>query len=178
MKDKLRMNLQLFAEGDDNGGGEGQEEKTTFTKEEFETMKADLEKEHQEKLEAAKKEGMSEAERLAKLSEEEKIKESLKTLEEENQKYKQDEELRKLKDEAVKCLEDEKLPSSFADMVLGKDAEITKANIKVLKEVFSKSVQAEVEERLKGPSPKRSLGNGISNNDVSETFKNALKGGF
>lgn len=175
MEDKLKLNLQMFAEGD--GGEGGDEAKDTYTKEELEAMKADLEKEYQEKLEVAKKEGMSEAERLAKLTEEEKLKETLKNLQEENNKFKQGEELRKLKDEAVKCLEDEKLPSTFADIVLGKDADTTRENIKVLKETFSKAVQSEVEERLKGPSLKKAI-TSDSKEDVSETFKNALKGGF
>lgn len=178
-----KLKLQLFAEGgegSDEGGAAGSEDNGTknYTDDDIAALKAEWEKEKATQIENAKKEGMTEAERLAKLTDDEKKAEELKKLQEENESFKKKEQLQQLKSEAQKQLEAEKLPSIFADMVLGKDAETTKANIKNLKSAFDTEIQKAIEERLKGKTPKGG-GNGDSKEiDIKEQFKKALKGGF
>lgn len=129
----------------------------TYTAEQIEQMKADLEKSWQAKLDeataAAKKAGLSEAERLAQMSEAERLQEQLKQLQTENEQYKSNESRRALEAEAAKALASEQLPASFASMVMADDADGIKANIAAVKEAFNVAVQAEVDARIKGKTP-------------------------
>lgn len=183
----FKIQLQLFADdpaGDPPAAPEGDppvnpegDPPVTYSQEDIEAMKAQWEKEQQEKINQAKKDAATEAERLAKLTDEERLKEQLKNLEEENNQYKSKEAERQLRDEAVKCLEAENLPTNFVEFVLGKDAETTKANITVVKEAYNQAVQKAVEARLAGDTPKGG-GDTTTEDDTAEQFKKALKGGY
>lgn len=133
------------------------QETTTYTAEQVEQLKADLEQQWQTKLteaaNAAKQAGLSEAERLAQMTEEERLQEQLKQLQAENEQYKSSESRRTLEAEAAKALAIEQLPASFAQMVMADNAEGIKANIAAVKETFAVAVQAEVEDRIKGKTP-------------------------
>lgn len=189
-----KLKLQLFADGNE-GSQEGTSEVEgtgekkgsddsdgskvkTYTDDDIAALKAEWEKGISEKIETAKKEGMTEAERLAKLTDDEKKAEELKKLQETIEGYKKKEQLQLLKNEAKRQLEAEKLPEAFTDIVLGKDAENTKSNIKNLKTSFYEEVQKAVEERLKGKTPKAGGSGDSKETDIKEQFKKALKGGF
>lgn len=166
-KEKLMpMNLQFFAEPSpepeptpepegkpDTGKGEPEGGKT-FTRDDIAKMisaeKDKWQKEHEADVEEAK----NEAAKLAKMSAKERE-------DAENQKKlddiaKREANLNRRELEVATKTElvNSALPESFLDVVIGKDAESTKENIKKVKELFDKEVQAEVTNRLKTDLPK------------------------
>lgn len=166
-KEKLMpMNLQFFAEPSpeptpepepegkpDTGKGEPEGGKT-FTRDDIAKMisaeKTKWQKEHEADVEEAK----NEAAKLAKMSAKERE-------DAENQKKlddiaKREANLNRRELEVATKTElvNSDLPESFLDVVIGKDAESTKENIKKVKELFDKEVQAEVTNRLKTDLPK------------------------
>lgn len=128
-------------------------EPTIYTAEQVAEMQVEWQSKLDAATKAAKKEGLSEAERLAQLSESERLQEQLKALQDENAQYKQAENHRALEAEAAKVLATEKLPADFAKLVMADDAEGIRANITTIKTAFDAAVQAEVEARLKGKTP-------------------------
>ena len=144
----------------DTANGQAQNEKT-YTQAEFkslsdkmvskalETAKANWEKGLEERLQNER----DEAARLATLSAEERAKEEfnkkIKEFEEEKAQHKTE----RLQFECAKQLGESNLPVSFANLLTGKDAEATSANIKTFEDEFNKAVQAEVEHRMKGKAP-------------------------
>lgn len=160
------------------GAGEGAAEKT-YTEAELSNLKTEWEKEYAAKLEAAKatgkKEGMSEAERLAKLTESERLQEQLAVAQRERDELKTAAAKAKLEQEAIKTLTSEKLPASFAPFVMAEDAAGISSNIKALKESYQAAVQAEVEERLKGKPPKGG-GSSTAVEDMAAQIKKQIEG--
>src|SRR3712207_2112781 len=169
----LRMNLQLLAE--DTGAGEGvgstppeetKLEGRTYTDEELQkliqsesdkrvtqaikTAELKWQKEYEEKLENEK----SEAEKLAKMSADERAKAQFEKekeqLEKERVKFQRDQ----LELETVKELGKQGLDVEFSSFLMGEDAESTNENIKLFKEKFDSAVEKAVTERLKGKTPK------------------------
>lgn len=138
------------AEGTAAGGKTAEK---TYTEQDVAGLKAAWEKEMAGKLEEAKKNGASEAERLAKMSAEEKLQEQVKTLKAENETLKAQDAKAKLEAEAAKILEAQQLPQDFKSLVMADSAEAIKSNIDNLKAAFTKAVQSEVESRLKGKPP-------------------------
>ena len=143
------------AEGTAAGGkaAEGKAAEKTYTEQDVAGLKAAWEKEMAGRLEEAKKSGASEAERLAKMSAEEKLQEQVKTLKAENETLKAQDAKAKLEAEAAKILEAQQLPQDFKSLVMADSAEAIKSNIDSLKAAFTKAVQSEVENRLKGKPP-------------------------
>lgn len=152
----------------------------TYTQEQLDQIKADWEKDLQTKLDAAaqtaKQEGISEADRLAKMTETERLQEQLKAAQAENAKYKTGEAKTKLEAEAVKVLADEKLPAEFAKMVMSDHAEGIKENIKQVKATFDAAVQAEVENRLKSKTPSAG-GASTETDDITAQVKAIIERG-
>lgn len=184
---RLKLDLQLFAEegagaGDappaDGGAGEGAAEKT-YTEADLSNLKTEWEKEYQAKLEAAKatgkQEGISEAERLAKLTEAERLQEQLAAAQRERDELKNAAAKASLEQEAIRTLASEKLPASFAPFVMAGDAAGISNNIKALKETYQAAVQAEVEERLKGKPPKGGSGSTTAE-DMAAQIKKQIEG--
>lgn len=157
------INLQLFSDkGPSNDNNDAEPVVKTYTEEELQAeadrrVSKALEKSRtkweleQEKLLSQK---VEEAERLAKLSEEEKNKEleslRIKDLEE------REAELNKkvLELEAVKQLSSKNLPTNFSSIVMASTAEEVMENIKNVETLFKEEVQAAVEEKLKGNTPR------------------------
>lgn len=96
------------------------------------------------------KQELSEAEKLAKLSEEEKSKLEIEKIQKELEAEKAQFQKEKLEMEATKILSKEGLPVDFAPVLLGADAEQTKANIDAFKTSFQEAVQKAVDEKIKG----------------------------
>ena len=164
------MNLQLFAEGDEEEATTEEEttdEKIELSKEEYQkkldaeadrrvtkalqTAKQKWESEFGEKLEKEKQEAV----RLEKLSADEKEKElrekQLKELEERENQLKYKELLSDTKD----ILHEEKIPVKFADVLVQESAEKTKEKIDSFKKEWQDAIEEAVNERLKGSTPKK-----------------------
>lgn len=185
MKDKLfkKINLQLFAEGGegDAGAGQGGEGSTgagagenntskTFTQadvdkllqsetdkrvtEGLKTARAKWEEEFKGKVEQERKE----AERLAKLSADEKRQEELKKKNEEIAGKETELRKRELKLDTIGVLSEKQLPVDFADFLMGNDAETTNENIKRFGDAFSKAIENAVNDRLRGNTPRGGQG--------------------
>ena len=130
-----------------NLGNENQEnnEVKTYTQEEVDAL---LQQEADRRVSSALKkaekknqEKIKEAEKLAKLSEQERFQYELEQREK-------------------KIAEKEKqrgISIALADFVVAEDADSMMENIKLLEDEFKKSVKAEVEKRLAGNSPKKNL---------------------
>jgi len=168
---KRKINLQLFAEGEGStGGGEnnpppGDDKNKTFTQDDvnkllqsetdkrvteaLKTAQAKWEKDFTEKLTKEK----AEAERLAKLSADEKRTEELKKKNEEIASKETELRRRELKLDTISVLSEKQLPVDFADFLMGTDAEGTNENIKRFSEAFQKAVENSVNDRLKGKPP-------------------------
>lgn len=179
----FKLNLQHFADG--NEGGESGEK--TYTQAELDKMlqsetdkrvtealktaQEKWSKEYAEKLENEKKE----AERLAKLSAEEREKAKFdkerKAFEDERAKFERD----RLEMQVAKELANEGLDTEFASILMGADADSSMDNIKTFKASFDKAVEAAVKARLAGKAPESGSGNGLTVNPFSKEGYNLTK---
>jgi|SRR5699024_4706836 len=165
----LKLNLQFFSEEGEEGEvdgdeKEGQEEHddTTFTRSDVdrEISKAvqsaldKRDKKHQEEMQRAIEDAIAEKERLSKLSEKERQEEQLTQREKEIAEREAEIARKELKADAIADLNDKGLPSEFADILLGEDAESTLENINTFKTTFDEAVNAAVKERLRQETPK------------------------
>lgn len=176
LKGRYRMNLQLLAEDTGVNVGEkiieGSEVEKggsrTYTEDELKaklqsetdkrvtealkTAQSKWQKEYEEKLQKEK----SEAEKLAKMTADERAKAEF---EKERKKFEKDREKfyrDQLELETVKELSKQGLDTEFSSFLMGKDAEATNNNIKLFKEKFELAIENAVNERLKGKTPKTS----------------------
>lgn len=179
----FKLNLQHFADG--NEGGESGEK--TYTQAELDKMlqsetdkrvtealktaQEKWSKEYAEKLENEKKE----AERLAKLSAEEREKAKFdkerKAFEDERAQFERD----RLEMQVAKELANEGLDTAFASILMGADADTSMENIKTFKASFDKAVEAAVKARLAGKAPESGSGNGLTTNPFSKEGYNLTK---
>lgn len=174
MKEKVfKFDLQRFAEGGegaagsggDNAGKEGQggdagkDDTKTYTQADIDAAltaklaeeKSKWEKEYQQKAEAAKKE----QERLSKLSDDERKRAEIEKTQLELQVKEKELKIKELKLEVVEDLTKRGIPVSFLDyLVVDADSEKTLGRITNFEKEFKKSVDAAVNERLKGKTPK------------------------
>lgn len=174
-KSSFKMNLQLFAEGDgagaNGGSGDGSEskgeggEKLSFddflkgegNQAEFDrrvnkAVNTALTK-AQEKWQALTDDKLSEAEKLAKMTKEEKTQ----YLQQKKEKELADREAeitrKELAAEAKNNLSEKKLPVGLAAILDYSDADSCKRSMEAVEKAFREAVQAGVEERLKGTTP-------------------------
>ena len=168
MENIYPMNLQLFAEGEAAAEAEAsgaaetkadesgekmipQSEVEKIINARFAKMKRDADKQ----AEQARKEGISEGEKLATMSAEERIKAQQEKAEsdfktrEDAQKQREAELTRKeLRAQAVETLTGKGLPASLADILTLTDAEACNASIATVEKAFRDAVKAEVDKRL------------------------------
>jgi len=191
-----KMNLQLFAddakedgqdtENKDIENKDNKEEKTkTYTQEEVDkllqkegdrrvsTARKKFEEEYKEKLEKEKKE----AERLSKLSADEREQEILKQKELELEEKEKAIRYRELQLDTVNILADESLPVGFAEFLIKDDAETTNENIKKFKEEWQEALSKAVDERIKGKTPSLpgSLGGQGKTGGIGERLAKTVK---
>lgn len=167
LKDKLKLNLQMFAEpegegqNDEGNNGEGQEQESQpiefksrseldayMDKHAEKALKTAREKwERESKLREEKV--RTEAERLAQMTE----KERQEALEAEREQQLADREAelnrRELKANSLLELSERKLPTELIDVVVLTDADACKKSIDALDSAFKKAVDSAVDERLK-----------------------------
>ncbi|MGY0372482.1 DUF4355 domain-containing protein [Clostridium sp. JNZ J1-5] len=144
-------------------------EEKTFTQEELDKI---IEKRLARALKKADEE-RQEAERLAKMSAEERTKAEF-----EREKQKFDEERKqyqreKLELQVIKELSGKNLPTDFSKYLLGEDAETCMANIKTFEVEWQKAIEKAVNEKLKGNTPK--AGSSVDNNIAANNFMDIIK---
>lgn len=193
----FEFDLQLFADSSDGpqDSGTGDEGKTTPVdnkpaddgsdsendkKNELEIQrkieeavakaKVKWEKDYQKKAEAAKKE----AERLAKLSDDERAKAELESSRKELEAKEQELKKKELKLEMVKVLSDRKIPVEFMDYLIDADSESTLKRITTFEKAYKKAIEAGVNEKLKGKAPKAGNAGAGSGVQVKNGFFDAI----
>ena len=127
------------------------------------------------KEKAKQEKALKEAERLSKLSEEERVKAELEAdrlaFEEERAAYLKEKMLTACEKELVK----ESLPVEFAGLLVTDDADTTSSNIKAFKDKWNKALESAVNERLKAnarvPKKESNEAAGITWEDVLENPK-------
>lgn len=181
LQDKLAMNLQLFADPEDDpqdpkgaddpeGGTDGDDDPKPIvfnTQEELDKLiegrvaktRKSLKKEFDDSLSAEVKKALSEEKDLSKLSKEDREKVELAKREQKIADQEKQFALREQKYQAIDELQERNLPKDFADVFVVEDAEKTLENIKSFESAFNAAVDARVEEAvadaLKGKGPKR-----------------------
>lgn len=130
----------------------------TFTQEELEKTLSDRLKREREKADKALADKLKaereEWERQAKLSAEEKEAENRKRMEQETAEKLRDITLRENRADARELLQSKNISANLVDFVVVEDADKTKENIDNLEKEFLKAVEAGVQERLKGDTPR------------------------
>lgn len=136
-------------------------------------MKAQMEADYKRREAAAKKE----AERLGKLSDEERQKAELESVRKELDEQRAEFEREKLKYETAQVLGQRKMSPELAEFVIAEDSEATLARIKLLEKIINKGIQDGVNEALKGKAP-ASGGKidvaSVSSGKVSRGFMDAI----
>lgn len=191
-KSYLPLNLQLFADNDDdidddpedNGDKEPQKKgdgKVTFTPEQQAELDRILAKtiakeraKREKEIEAAK----TEAEKLAKMNAEQKAEYERQQQEEALAKREREISRRELRATALEQLADRGLPKQLADILVYTDADSTNESLKAVEQAFRTSVEQGVNERLKGEPPKGKgkTGEGVTNPWKKETFNMTEQG--
>ena len=203
---RVPMNLQLFAEGDgagagddgngggaggDNGSGEGGEDtppsfddflKIGDNQAEFDRR---LQKaintavtNEQKKWQAMTDDKLSEAEKLAKMTEEEKTK----YLQQKREKNLTDREAavtrKELMAEAKNTLASDNLPVELAEVLDYTDADSCMKSMEKVKSAFQKAVEAAVEEKLKGGKPLKKAPETDTQKALEQQVYNAMMGKY
>ena len=202
---KVPMNLQLFAEGGDgagadggNGGGSGEGAggeggaggdtppsfddflKTGGNQAEFDrrVQKAvnTAVTKAQEKWQALADDKLSEAEKLAKMTKEEKAQ----YMQQKREKELTDREAaitrKELMAEAKNTLASDGLPQELAEVLDYSDADTCKKFMEKVKEVFQRAVETAVEEKLKGGKPPKKAPGGDAQKALEEQVYNIMMG--
>ncbi|MCB5384782.1 DUF4355 domain-containing protein [Blautia glucerasea] len=202
---KVPMNLQLFAEGGDgagadggNGGGSGEGAggeggaggdtppsfddflKTGGNQAEFDrrVQKAvnTAVTKAQEKWQALADDKLSEAEKLAKMTKEEKAQ----YMQQKREKELTDREAaitrKELMAEAKNNLASDGLPQELAEVLDYSDADTCKKSMEKVKEVFQRAVETAVEEKLKGGKPPKKAPGGDAQKALEEQVYNIMMG--
>lgn len=137
------------------------EEKKTYTQEEVDAL---LQREADrrvsqalQKQEKKNAEKVREAEKLARMNEQEKFQYELEQREKAIVEKEKALALAENKNEAGKILAEKGISLALVDFIVAEDAETMKQNIAVLDKAFKQSVKEEVERRLSSSSPKRNL---------------------
>ncbi len=175
MKDLLnRMNLQLFAEGDnqeEQNPGDNQQQDTNNDIQDKPLTMDEVRKLIQSETDKVRteyskrlKEAQAEVERLAKekMSEEEKAEFERQKLQKELEEKERALLERELNLLAVNLLTEAKMPLEFKEFVVGVDEETTKAKVTTLKNLWNTALEQAVKERFKekGRDPYDTSGSG------------------
>jgi lysyl-tRNA synthetase class I len=168
----------------ENKGTEVENEILQFKKDEYEKnlqaeadrrvnqAKGKWEKEYQEKLKFERKE----AERLARLSDDERQKEMDKQYKEQLSAREKELFKKEMKLEAINILAERKLPVTFSDILIGDTAEDTHEKIKAFDQAFRDEVAMEVEKRLKGSTPRTGGGSNTNKGfDMNALIRGSMR---
>lgn len=178
MIERLRLNLQFFSQ-DDTGGSnpsddntddtqdntqdnqendtkDDQQDETTFTQEQVDQIVKDRIK----RAEQDKEKAIKEAEKLAKMTADQKREYEFEKLQRENEELKQAQNRYELGKEATKILSESGINATdeILDFVVRDDAEKTSEAVKAFSDLVDKVSEERMKEKLKGTSPKKQQG--------------------
>lgn len=176
---KRIFDLQMFAEDGDNGGADGngvdgagdsatgaqdQKPAAKYTDEDVDKI---IEKKFAE-WEKKKAKQLSEAERLSKMSAEEKANERIKQLEERLAAADREKAVAAMTKQARAILADKNINvnDDLLTNLIAEDAETTKANCENFIALFTAAVEKAVKERVKGGTPKTGTSSGMSKDQI------------
>ena len=134
----------------------------TFTQDEVNEMISKRLQRERKDIKAQIEAERKEAEELAKLSEAEKQKKLFEKQVKEFEETKRAFENERLLNETSKQLASKNLPTQFAEMLKGNDAEKTFENIQLFEAKFNEAVEKVVTERLRGNVPKTTTSSGAA----------------
>ena len=196
---RIPMNLQIFAEGDgtDPGqdgntpggnGGAGQQQsfddflseggnQAEFDRRVQKAVNTALSK-AQEKWKILTDDKVSEADKLAKMTKEEKAQYLQQKKEKELSDRESEVTRRELMAEAKNTLAEKKLPAGLAQVLDYTDADACNKSIETVEKAFRESVQSAVEERLKGDKPPKIDPGQGADLDLAKQVEAAMKGTF
>ncbi|MCY7486037.1 DUF4355 domain-containing protein [Paenibacillus alvei] len=163
---KYKLNLQMFADGDnsdDNKGDEGQQSQSTegdgnksgkdgqkfFTQDEMDRIISERLKRQQDKIRSE----VDKEYRLKNMSKEEREREEFKQLQQEMEQYKRKAKQAEMTQYAQDTLRTYGIPTEFARYVRGDDEDNTIDNIKNFKTAWDAALAAEVAKRIDGGTP-------------------------
>ena len=130
----------------------------------------------QEKWQALADDKLSEAEKLAKMTKEEKAQ----YMQQKREKELTDREAaitrKELMAEAKNTLASDGLPQELAEVLDYSDADTCKKSMEKVKEVFQRAVETAVEEKLKGGKPPKKAPGGDAQKDLEEQVYNIMMG--
>mgnify|MGYP004675467475 CR=1 FL=1 len=199
---KIPMNLQFFAEGGDgagaDGGGSGDGSggdggagsaisfddflKTGSNQSEFDRRVQEAVhtavKNAQEKWQALTDDKLSEAEKLAKMTKEEKAQYMQKKKEKELSDREAAVTRNELMAEAKNSLSDEGLPTELAEVLNYTDADACKKSMETVKKAFQTAVEKAVNEKLQGGKPPKKAPGTNTQEALEKQVYNAMMGIF
>lgn len=201
---KIPMNLQIFAEGgagdgagaeDGNGGGAGAEGQRGAEPQSFDDFlqregnQAEFDRrvqkaidtavtKAQEKWQALTDDKLSEAERLAKMTKEEKAAYQQKKREKELSDREAEVTRKELMAEAKNTLAEKNLPAGLAEVLNYTDADACNKSISAVEKAFQKAVEDAVDERLKGGKPPKKAPETNTQEELETQVYNAMMGKF
>lgn len=186
--DKMKLNLQFFAEDNEDETGESKEitpennddqKQETYTRSEVDSQISKAvdsalskrERKHQQELEQAREEAKKEAESYAKLTEKEKKDKEFEKREQALAEKEKEFRLRELKADVENDLKDKGLPISFAESLIHlEDNEQINEVVNAIKEDFDRAVQEQVKEATRQSTPSGQQSDVSSNKKTSDSF--------
>lgn len=198
---RIPMNIQFFAEGDgagaggesgngggtgdgNTGGGNGEGQPPSFddwlaaNKEyqaEFDRRTQKALNTQKDKLEVLYSEKATEAEKLARMTKEEKAQYLAQKHEKELDEREAGITRRELMAEAKNTLAEKKLPVGLAEVLNYTDADSCNKSIAAVEKAFQEAVQAAVEEKLKGGKPPKAAP-GSNETDLAKQVEKLMRG--
>lgn len=189
------LDLQLFAEGDVPATSNPAEVAETAPETEpkaepaevdidakiadaMAKMQAKMESDYKKRLADATAAAKKEAQRLEKMSEDERQKAEIESMRKEIETEKLNLEREKIKYEATKVLAQRNLPVEFTEYLIADDNESTLERITTFEKKYKKAIEDAVNDRLKGKAPVVSSGKGVQelgNSKVSSVFLDVIK---
>ena len=176
IQDKLKLNLQFFAEDpddrtnpDDKQGGndqddpkkDGDDKKNDYVT--VEELQRRLKQKDKEKENAVK-----EAEKLAKMNKDQKNEYEMEKLRKENEELRQREAMNSMRNEARSMFSEKNITATddLLDIVVTTEAESTQKNIDALTNVINNIVKEQVKESLRNGAPKNVKSGGMTREDI------------
>lgn len=180
IQDKLKLNLQFFAEGpddrtnpDDKQGGTDQDDPKKDVKKDGDDKKNDYVtvEELQRRLKQKDKEkenAVKEAEKLAKMNKDQKNEYEMEKLRKENEELRQREAMNSMRNEARSMFSEKNITATdeLLDIVVTTEAESTQKNIDALTNVINNIVKEQVKESLRNGAPKNVKSGGMTREDI------------
>lgn len=180
IQDKLKLNLQFFAEDpddrtntDDKQGGTDQDDPKKDDKKDGDDKKNDYVtvEELQRRLKQKDKEkenAVKEAEKLAKMNKDQKNEYEMEKLRKENEELRQREAMNAMRNEARSMFSEKNITADddLLDIVVTTEAESTQKNIDAITNVINGIAKKKIQESLRNGAPKNVKSGGMTREDI------------